>query len=78
MTKSCIDNDSKYEIITVEETAQYFQKSTSWVYNHWKLLGGRKLGGSLFFPKKEDLYEYLFCKNKGVEVRLHPLKRIGR
>ncbi|MCM2285338.1 MAG: helix-turn-helix domain-containing protein [Desulfobacula sp.] len=59
-------------IITIEETAQYLQKSTSWVYKNWKILGGRKLGGSLFFPAKEDLYEYLFGKRERVEVRLHP------
>jgi len=59
-------------ILTLEETAQYLHKSTSWVYKNWKILGGRKLGGSLFFPAKEDLYEYLFGKRKRVEVRFHP------
>ena len=33
-------------ILTLEETAQYLRKSTSWVYKNWKILGGRKLGGS--------------------------------
>ena len=62
---------NKY-IQTVEEVAQYFQKSPSWVYKNWKLLGGKKLGGSLIFPAKEDLYErILFPKKTGVEVRLH-------
>ena len=55
-----------------EEVAQYLGKSVSWVYKNWQVLGGRKLRGSLFFPKKEDLYEHLFNKGKGVEVRLHP------
>ena len=59
-------------ILTIEETAQYLRKSTSWVYKNWKILGGRKLGGSLFFPTKEDLYKYLFGKREGVEVRFHP------
>jgi len=58
-------------IMSVEETAQYLRKSLSWVYKNAELLGGRKLGGSLFFPAKEDLYERLFCKREGVEVRLH-------
>ena len=58
--------------MTPEEVALYLRKSTSWVYKNWKILGGRKLGGSLFFPKKEDLYERIFGKRKGVEVRLHP------
>ena len=49
------------------------RKSTSWVYKNWQALGGRKLGGSLFFPKKEDLYERLFCKRQGqgVALRFH-------
>jgi len=59
-------------IMSVEETALFFGKSTSWVYKNWKKLGGRKLGGSLFFPNKEDLYDAVFQKGKGVEVRLHP------
>jgi hypothetical protein len=35
-------------------------------------LGGRKLGVSLIFPAKEDLYGRLFQKRQGVEIRLHP------
>jgi len=67
-----IDISSKTGIMTVEETAQYFGKSTSWVYKNWKVLGGRKLGGSLFFPSKGDLYDAIFPKKEGVEVRLYP------
>ena len=59
-------------IMTPKETAQYLRKSLSWVYKNADQLGGRKLGGSLLFPAKEDLYEFLFCERKGVEVRLHP------
>lgn len=59
-------------IMTPEEAAQYLRKSPSWVYKHAALLGGRKLGGSLFFPAKEDLYERLFQQGKGVALRLHP------
>ena len=57
-----LDTRSETGIMTVEETARFFQKSLSWVYKNWKELGGRKLGGSLFFPSKEDLYELVFCK----------------
>jgi hypothetical protein len=67
-----IDTEFEHDILTPEETARYLRKSTSWVYKHWQELGGRKLGGSLFFPRKENLYEHLFGKGKGVEVRLHP------
>ena len=67
-----IDINSRPDIMSVEEAAEYLRKSTSWVYKNWKMLGGRKLGGSLIFPSKEDLYESIFQKRKGVEVRLHP------
>ena len=51
-------------ILTPEETAQYLRKSLSWVYKNAEILGGRKLGGSLFFPAKEDLYERIFYKRQ--------------
>ncbi len=63
---------NKFYILTPEEVAQFLRKSLSWVYKHWQELGGRKLGGSLFFPNKEDLYEYIFSKKQGMAVRLHP------
>ena len=69
-----IDNNSNHDILTPEEVALYLRKSTSWVYKNWQALGGRKLGGSLFFPRQEDLYERLFCKRQGqgVALRFHP------
>ena len=74
MSNSPIDKNSTSGIMTAEEVALFLRKSTSWVYKNWQELDGRKLGGSLFFPKKEDLYERLFGKRQGqeVEVRLHP------
>jgi len=74
LEKTHIDNNQASDILTPEEVARFFRKSTSWVYKNWKELGGRKLGGSLLFPRKEDLYERLFCKRIGVEVRLHPAR----
>ncbi|MGA2958490.1 MAG: helix-turn-helix domain-containing protein [Thermodesulfobacteriota bacterium] len=68
---SDVDNDFQFEIMTPEEVAQYLHKSLGWVYKNWQLLGGRKLGGSLFFPNKEDLYERIFQKGEGVEIRFH-------
>jgi hypothetical protein len=68
---STIDKKSTADIMTPEEVALFLRKSTSWVYKNWQELGGRKLGGSLMFPGKEDLYERIFCQGKGVEVRLH-------
>jgi hypothetical protein len=72
MGKKPVDINLNQDILTPEEVAQYLRKSTSWVYKNWQALGGRKLRGSLFFPRKEDLYERLFGKRKGVALRLHP------
>lgn len=60
-------------INNIEEAARFFQKSKSWIYKNWKILGGKKLGGSLFFPAKEDLYERVFRERseEKVEIRLH-------
>jgi len=75
LKKPILDKPIDYDILSVEEAAKYLRKSPSWVYKNWKILGGRKLGGSLLFPSKEDLYECLFGKSKGVEVRLHTERR---
>jgi len=68
MPEAQIDSASQAGIMTVEEVAQFLRMSPSWVYKNWQLLGGVKLGGSLFFPKKEDLYECLFNKGQRLEV----------
>jgi hypothetical protein len=70
-----IDLNSKHEIMTPEEVAQYLRKSLSWVYKHWQVLGGRKLGGFLFFSGKENLYEHIFGQREGVEIRLHSKRK---
>jgi hypothetical protein len=67
-----VDNVHDSAIGSPEDIAQFFRKSVSWVYKHWRELGGVKIGGSIFFPNKETLNEYIFGKWKGVEVRLHP------
>jgi hypothetical protein len=72
MALSNIDTLIEYSILTPEEVAEFLHKSVSWVYKHSEELGGRKLGGSLFFPRKEELYEHLFPKREGMEVRFHP------
>lgn len=71
MKQSTLDTKDKNSIMTVEEVARYLHRSESWVYKHWHILGGRKLGGSLFFPTEEDLYERLFSKEERMEVRNH-------
>jgi len=67
-----IDSTTEHDILTPGDVARYLRKSASWVYKNWQVLGGRKLGGSLFFPKKEELYEHIFTDREAVEVRLHP------
>ena len=68
-----MDNNTKEKLVsTPKEVAYYLGKSVYWVYKNQSVLGVRKLGGSLFFPPKEELNEHLFGKGKGVEVRLHP------
>jgi hypothetical protein len=71
MANSSITNYERF-VSTPKEVANYFGKSLSWVYKNQNELGVRKLKGSLFFPQKEELYERLFCKKEGVEVRLYP------
>jgi len=59
----------KKDILTPEEVAQYLRKSLSWVHKNWQILGGRQLRGSLFFPKREELYERIFCKREGKKTK---------
>ena len=72
LDKLRVDSRDAPSVLSPKEVAQFFEKSTSWVYKNWKELGGKKLGGSLFFPRKGDLYEHIFSKREGVEIRLHP------
>ena len=67
-----IDTEVRSDIMTPEEVARFLRKSPSWVYKHWQELGGVKLGGSLFFPSKGELYEHIFHKGQGVAIRLQP------
>ena len=67
--------NSEKSIMTVEDTALFMRKSVSWVYKNSADLGGRKLGGSLFFPSKEDLYERLFNKRERSQVRFRVPER---
>lgn len=67
---SSTDKRAVSTILTPEEVAEFLQKSVSWVYKHRKELGGTKLGGSVFFPCKEDLYERIFNKERKVAVQL--------
>lgn len=67
-----IDKTKQLEVIHPEDVAQFLRKSVSWVYKHWKELGGVKIGGSILFPDKETLYDHIFYQRKRMEVRFHP------
>lgn len=47
------------DILAPEEVAHHLQKSLSWVYKNWRLLGGEKIRGALFFSN-EVIYKRLF------------------
>ena len=59
-----IDTSPSDGILTVKDVVQLTRKSPTWVYRHWHLLGGRKVGGSIFFPSKEIVYEHIFGKGQ--------------
>ena len=59
MTPSTVEEFYQSDIMTPEETAQYLRKSLSWVYKNWRLLGGGKLRGSLFFSRRL-IHEHIF------------------
>jgi len=66
-------------ILTVKDLVNCMPVSETWVYKHWPELGGVKLGGSIFFPSKEIVYEHIFGKGqrlaRGLQYKrgtLHP------
>jgi len=73
--REAFDINPRTDIMTAEDVARFLKKSPSWVYKNYQNLGGVKLGGSLLFPSKEDLYERLFGKGQRVALRFHPERR---
>jgi hypothetical protein len=61
---SDIDNGRTPMVMTPLDIALFLRKSASWVYKHWRELGGVKLGGSIIFPDKETLYEPLISSKR--------------
>jgi len=56
---------------SVKSVAEFFGKSVSWIYAHKEEIGAVKIGGSWFFPSKEEIYERLFRQTpKSLEIRL--------
>ena len=70
MSESQTNITSNHGFQNAKEVAQFCGKSEAWVYKHQDDLGVRKLGGSLFFPKKGELYELILQRRQGMEIRL--------
>ena len=53
------------------DIAKIFNQSLAWVSKNYKKLGGVKIGGRMFFPPQEKLYERLFGGEEGLALRFH-------
>jgi len=53
------------------DIAELFSQSLAWDSKHFRELGGAKIGGRVFFPPREVMYERLFCREEEVAARLH-------
>jgi hypothetical protein len=53
------------------DIAKMFNQSLAWVSKNYKKLGGVKIGGRMFFPPREQLYERIFCGEEGMALRLY-------
>ncbi|MDP3696141.1 MAG: hypothetical protein Q8R42_08515 [Desulfocapsaceae bacterium] len=49
------------ELLKPVDIAKLFSQSLAWVSKNYKKIGGIKIGGRVFFPPKEMIYERLFC-----------------
>ena len=48
------------EVLCVKDVAEFLKISQAWVYKNYKLIGGVKIGGSVRFPSRKEMYERLF------------------
>ncbi len=51
---------------SVKDIAEMLPVSESWVYKNLDKLGGVKIGGAVFLPSKEEVYERLFQQKEEV------------
>lgn len=72
MNQHEIEKKSQTDIMTPRDTARFLKRHITWVYRHREELGGIKIGGALFFPCKEELYERLFRQKPGMAVQFLP------
>lgn len=68
MQSPCFENLEPHdiEILCVKDVAEFLKISPSWVYKNYQLLGGVKIGGSVRFPSRKEMYERLFQQKKRV------------
>jgi Helix-turn-helix domain len=45
-------------LLKLKDAAKHLNQSESWVYRHWKEVGGKKLGGNIRFPI-DDLEKFI-------------------
>lgn len=65
-----IEKNIQPDIMTPREAARFLKRHITWVYRYREELGGIKIGGALFFPGKEEIYERLFHQRPGMEIQL--------
>ena len=56
--------------LTPSDVADLLQLSESYVYKHWRELGGVKIGQRVRFPRWEELHGHLLCQRQGVALSL--------
>jgi len=61
-----ITNGNRHErelsgLLKLKDAAKHLNQSESWVYRHWKEVGGKKLGGNIRFSI-EELEKFIAAK----------------
>jgi predicted DNA-binding transcriptional regulator AlpA len=51
-------------LLKLKDAAQRLNQSESWVYRHWKELGGKKLGGNIRFST-DDIEKFIAKRGAG-------------
>ena len=73
MESKSYQNNDDYDIgiLRVADVAKFLRCSQSWVSKNYQELGGVKIAGSILFPSRKEIYEYIFQQKKEmVGVRL--------
>lgn len=68
-------NTHAIEVMCVKDVAGFLKRSNSWVYKNHKELGGVKIGGSVLFPSRKEIYERLFKQETEMVRVLLPVQK---